>query len=154
MSQHASRTQVSPERSQEEIKRTLRRYGASEFVQGETDERVSIGFRFGGLAFRMDVELPDKSEFSETPTGRGRRGDAAHREWEQAIRQRWRALLLAIRAKLEAIETGISTVEWEFMPFAVMADGQRIGDVMAPQLEAAKTSGRPLRFDRMLPAEA
>ena len=41
----------------------------------------------------------------------------AHGRWEQACRQRWRALALVIKAKLEAIDAEISTFEEEFLPF-------------------------------------
>ena len=47
--------------------------------------------------------------------------------WEQACRQRWRALLLIIRAKLEAAEAGISTLETEFLANIVLPDGRTAG---------------------------
>ena len=78
-----------------------------------------------------------------TPARRIRRSpeqvDAA---WEQACRARWRALYLIIKAKLEAIESGISTVEHEFLSDVVVPNGQTVGAFMAPQLEAAYTTGR------------
>ena len=44
------------------------------------------------------------------------RGARARQEThDQACRQRWRALLLVIKAKLEAVTAGISTVETEFL---------------------------------------
>lgn len=52
-----------------------------------------------------------------------------------------RCLLLAIRAKLEAVETGISTIESEFMAFVVMPNGQTIGERLTPMLTEARATG-------------
>jgi hypothetical protein len=61
---------------------------------------------------------------------------------EVARRQRWRALALAIKAKLEAVESGIATFEEEFMAYIVLPDGQTVGEFLSPQIEAAYSSGR------------
>jgi hypothetical protein len=42
---------------------------------------------------------------------------AIARAIDQADRQRWRALYLVIRAKLEAVEAGIAVYEQEFLAF-------------------------------------
>lgn len=55
---------------------------------------------------------------------------------EQADRQRWRALLLVIKAKLEAVESGIAIFEQEFLAFVVLADGRTVGDCVVPRLQA------------------
>ena len=63
----------------------------------------------------------------------------------QAIKQRWRALVLAVKAKLEAVEIGISTVEKEFMAFVMMPDGRQLSDHVLPVLgEMVKTGKMPL----------
>jgi hypothetical protein len=56
----------------------------------------------------------------------------------QANRQVWRALLLAIKAKLEVVESGIATVEEEFMPYIVTPDGRCLKDHLVPRLLAAQ----------------
>ena len=45
------------------------------------------------------------------------------------------------KAKLEAVESGISTVEREFFYDVVLPDGKTIGEWMAPQLETAYQTG-------------
>jgi hypothetical protein len=60
----------------------------------------------------------------------------------QAIRQRWRALVLAVKAKLEAVEVGISTIEKEFLAFVVMPDGRQLLDHLLPELQAIAASGK------------
>ena len=61
---------------------------------------------------------------------------------EQAVRQRWRALLLAIKAKLEAIECGISTIEEEFMAFVIMPDGKPLSSHIIPKLQTMVKTGK------------
>ena len=87
------------------------------------------------------LTLPCKEEFSKTPTGRDRSENSQYEAWEQACRQRWRALNLVIKAKLEAVECGISVFEDEFMSNIVLPGGQTVGDFMKPQIEQAYING-------------
>ena len=52
-----------------------------------------------------------------------------------------RALYLIVKAKMEAVEAGISTVEREFLYDIVLPDGRTAGEWLAPQIEAAYNSG-------------
>ena len=88
------------------------------------------------------LPLPKIEDFSLTPTGRQRTDKSQYDAWEQACRQRWRALKLVIQAKLEAVECGISVFEDEFMANIVLPGGQTVGDFMKPQIEAAYETGR------------
>ncbi len=65
--------------------------------------------------------------------------------YDQACRQRWRALLLVIRAKLEAVTVGISTIETEFLANIVLPDNTTAGEWMLPQID------RAYRTDEMPP---
>lgn len=141
---YAKNTTVSPERSQEEIKRTLRNYGADRFGIMEEKSKGHVMFEYNGLLIQMTVDFPDKSEFNKTDTGKIRVSSAIETQFNQAIKQRWRALLLAIKAKLEAIECGISTIEKEFLAFIMMPDGKPLSDHLLPKIhEIAKTGKMP-----------
>ena len=135
---YASQTSVSVERSKAEIERTLQRYGASQFVYGWDREEAVIGFIVGGdnqrRQVRFKVQVPERGAFLRTPTGRIRSAAQAEREWEQAQRQRWRALLLVIKAKLEAIDAGIATFDDEFLAYTMLPSGETVGEWMQPQL--------------------
>ena len=141
---YAENTSVPVDRSKAEIERILQRYGADQFISGWDKDRAMIGFRMNGRQIRFIVELPDKNAraFTHTP-GRNSRRDAsrAYAAWEQACRQRWRALALVIKAKLEAVETGITVFEDEFMAHIVLPDGQTVGEYMRPQIAAAYQNG-------------
>jgi hypothetical protein len=133
---YASNTSVSPEKSQAEIQQVLRRYGAGRFGVMEDHEKAYVMFEFRGLTIQMDVALPNRTDnkYHLTPTGRTRSDTQQIQEYEQDVRQKWRALLLAIKAKLEAVESGISTIEKEFLAFVVMPDGKLLFDHIQPAL--------------------
>jgi len=139
MPQYAAGTEVSSDRSRSEIERTLRRYGASAFAYAWEGETAQIAFKLADRQVRFRLPLPDRDsrEFTVTATGRKRTTTAAEDAYEQAVRQRWRALALVIKAKLEAVEAGISTVEDEFMAHIALPDGRTVGDWLGPQLQVA-----------------
>lgn len=143
MTRYAADTTVSTYKSREEIERTLQRYGADRFSYGwDGDTRAVVGFRIKGCQVRMEVGMPNKGEFRYTPArGTERSPDQIEAQWEQACRQRWRALALVVKAKLEAVEAGISTLEEEFLAHIVLPGGMRVIDELGPRLlEAAKTN--------------
>lgn len=142
MGQYASNTQVSSDKSRMEIERTLRRYGADHFGYMTGPGNAVIGFQSGGRRVKFTVPMPDRTsrEFTHTATGRPRKNqNAQEQEWEKACRQRWRALALCVKAKLEAVEAGITTFEEEFMAHIVLPDGSTMADQALPYIEAAYT---------------
>lgn len=145
MSRYAASTSVSSERSRAEIEQILVRYGADQFAYGWDAEAAVIQFRAHHRQVRFVLPLPrrDDAEFTLTPTTRKPRTESeAERAYEQAVRQRWRALVLLVKAKLEGIESGIVTFEDEFLAQTVLPDNSTAGEFMHPQIELAYTSGR------------
>ena len=53
MTQFAATTSVSPSASADEIDRTLRRYGADQFMYGWAEEAATVGFRLAGRQVRF-----------------------------------------------------------------------------------------------------
>ncbi len=117
MTKYAEGTSVSVEKSKAEIERLLQRYGADQFISGWDQQQAYIMFRMERRQVKFVLPLPDKtdSEFTHTPSGRKRTESKAWEAWEQGCRQRWRALALVVKAKLEAVETGITTFQDEFL---------------------------------------
>lgn len=150
MSKYAAQTNVSSELSRLEIEKTLIRYGAEGFAYATTQGRAIIGFSMNERQIKFVLPLPVLSEFRLTPTGRTRTENSQYEAWEQACRQRWRALNLVIKAKLEAVECGISVFEDEFMANIVLPGGQTVSDFMKPQIEQAYISGEVPRLLPML----
>jgi len=144
---YAASTDVPVERSRTQIEKTLERYGATSFMYGWNVDEAQIAFVITERHIRMRLPMPAKEdrEFSVTPTGKRRTASASQGAYEQARKQRWRALLLVIQAKLEAVEVGISTFEQEFLAHVVLPDGSTVGELMLPQIERAYSNGQQPR---------
>jgi hypothetical protein len=56
---------------------------------------------------------------------------------EAEERRLWRALLLVLKAKFEAIDSGITTFDHEFLAHLVTSTGATVADAIAPQLDRA-----------------
>lgn len=142
---YAAETSVSTEQSQAEIRKTLNRYGAERFAYYEEDLRAAIMFEMKGRRIKFLLPLPSKNDrqFWQTPERRtARSADAALKSWEQACRQRWRALALAIKAKLESVESGIASFEEEFYAFIVLPTGKTIYEETHAAVEQAYLTGK------------
>ena len=142
---YAAKTNVSVEKSRSEIEHILQRYGCDDFAYRNNRRRAQIAFSMHGLMLRFDLELPnpDSEDFQKTPGGRRRRdSDAVYKAWEQACRQRWRALALVIKAKLEAVESGITSFEVEFMSHTIVPGGKVFHEIALPQIEEAYRTGK------------
>ncbi len=146
MSRYAENTEVSSEKSRAEIERTLTRYGADAFAYSMDGRDVQILFRMKDRHYRFRLKLPDPKDDEFWIYLRGsvryQRDDGPAREkWEQACRQLWRALALVIKAKLEAVAAGISTVEDEFLAAMILPDRQTVGEWIRPGIEEAYRVG-------------
>lgn len=145
MSRYAESTAVSSERSRGEIERTLTRYGAVQFMYGWKDQAALIAFRAKDRNIRFLLPMPDREsdEFWRTPARRSMRSpEERDRAYDQAVRQRWRALALAIKAKLEAVEAGITQFEEEFYAHIVLPGGRTIYEETSQNVAVAYESGK------------
>lgn len=146
---YAQQTLVSVEKSKAEIEALLLKYGASKFASGWDLVGATIAFQLSGRYIRFILPLPDKGskQFMYTPElRRMRSSEEALKAWEQACRQKWRALALVIKAKLEAVESGITSFEDEFMANIVMPGGKTVSEMVRPEIAAAYQSGKPLQL--------
>lgn len=146
MTKFAAQTSVSPEKSRAEIEEILRRYGASHYGYMSGPDQSAIAFQASGRRLRFTLPLPLLKNFkSYTRKGSSyatQRTEGQQREaYEQAIRQRWRALALVIKAKLESVETGVATFEEEFMANIVLPSGQTMAEYALPQIAQAYETG-------------
>jgi len=141
---YAEGTSVAAETSRAEIERILTRYGADAFMYGWEGDRARVQFRAAGRYIRFDLRMPDRRDraFTHTPsTDKPRSPASAAEAWEAAVRQRWRALALVIKAKLEAVAAGITEFEAEFLAHVVLPDGSTVGDRVRPELAIAYETG-------------
>ncbi|MFP5360763.1 MAG: hypothetical protein ACLGHM_09740 [Actinomycetes bacterium] len=146
MAGYAENTTVPSDRSRAEIEKTLARYGADEFAYATRAGLAVIQFTAESRTIRFTLPLPDPKaeEFILTPSRKWARSDSeAAAAYEKAVRQRWRALALVVKAKLEAVNAGIVTFEQEFMPHILMPGGQTVYEQAAPAIASAYRTGAP-----------
>jgi len=142
---YAEKTTVPVEKSKAEIEKLLSRYGADQFMSGWDQKKAFIVFRMANRHIKIVITLPDlnSEKFVKTPAGRKRRHlDSQLKAHEQACRQRWRSLLLRIKAKLEAIASGDADFESEFMADIMLPDGKTVGEYLKPEIKAAYETGK------------
>ncbi|WP_024275994.1 hypothetical protein [Hyphomicrobium sp. 802] len=123
---YAEDTKVPAMQSRREIEELLQKHGADQFLSGTMRGQAMVGFRIQGLQVKIVLGMPT--------------GTTAKDAKEE--RRRWRALLLVIKAKLEAVASGIALLEDEFLAHTVMADGQTVGQWARPQIKSMYKDGK------------
>lgn len=141
---YATGTPVPPERTRLDIERELMKRGASQFGYNHDQggRRSVVAFTLKGLQVHMTLTQPDPAEhrFTRTPTGKPRSTTAALDAYDQEVRRRWRALLLVVKAKLVAVDEGITTLEREFLADVVLANGRTVIEDVQPAIDHAKVA--------------
>jgi hypothetical protein len=137
---YAADTKVPVSQTRAEIERLLDKHKASQYGTAiDFDLCVArVQFKLQQRTVRFTVQLPDKKKLGE-----GERFEKAHR-------QRWRALLLVLKAKLESLENGIETFEEVFLAQIVLPNDRTVADFVVPQVKRMYETGRMLE----LPASA
>lgn len=143
MAGYAEGTTVPPERSRMEIEQILRRYGADQFVAGWDTTRAVLGFTADGRQVRFFLPMPSVEDMPHRD-GNNHTLTSAQRmkRLEGEERRRWRALALAIKAKLEVVASGIAEFEDEFLAHIVMPDGRTVAEHVRPGIEDAYETGQ------------
>lgn len=128
----AEGTTVSSEKSRLEIEALVCRYAGrdAEFSSGRIAGQAAVMFVAKGRRVRFTIPMPTNEEAAKAAKRKGSWRDATGAQkaaWiEQETRRRWRCLLLAIKAKLEVVESGISSFDEEFLAHVVTESGQTI----------------------------
>lgn len=132
MSNYAKNANVSVEQTQLEIQKLLQKNGATKFGIDFTSN--TLLFELKQKSIKLIVPLPSISDFEFTLAHIKRQQYQIEKVYEQAIKQRWRALLLIVKAKMEAISSRITTIEQEFLPSILLPNGQTLSQYIIPQL--------------------
>jgi hypothetical protein len=135
---YAEGTKVSVEKSHLEVQKLLKRYGATNTGYGEQQNAASILFTMRGRQYRMELPYPDLSQFQYAPRHVRRTSLQMQQAREQEMRRLWRALVMVVKAKLEAVQSGIVTFEQEFLAYTVLDDNQTVGQWIEPQIAGGR----------------
>lgn len=100
MARFAARTRVPIDKTRMEIERLVKRFGAKGFVSGWHGAQARIEFICADRHIRLSVIIPSEREGQ----------------------QRWRTLLLLVKARLAGVEANIVTFEQAFL-----------GDIVLPE---------------------
>lgn len=139
---YASGTTVPVNRSRDELERLLDKVGADSVATMRDGTAAAVAFRLTGRNYVLRLPFPGDEELVKDSAGRKRGAAAVVVARDQTIRERWRALVLLVKAKIVAIDTGITTPESEFLAHAMLPTGQTLGEHLSEHPEQLTTSGR------------
>lgn len=123
---YAVDTKVPINQTRSEIESALTKFGASSLAFALQPEKAIVMFECNDRRIRFDLPLPKGNTDAKTAK--------LHRE-------KWRALFLAIKAKLVSVDTEIETFEEAFLAHVVLADGSTVGQMTRPAIEQQYKTG-------------
>jgi len=153
---YAEGTSVPVERSRAELDALLAKRGASQraIMSDEDNGCAAVLFVLHGRKYRLDIPMPKVTDdFPKPKPARWATMSMKDREtWRekeraQSERERWRAVVLCLKAKLELVRIGISSIEREFMADMVLPNGRTVAAMIESQIESISKSAIP----RLLP---
>ena len=147
----AEKTTCTVDQTLADIKRLLKANGAESFAQGETGTVFALMFELHGRRYRMIVPMPTEADVKG---GRFLDSRGCRINRDQVERSRLRALLLVLKAKIEAAAIGLSTLEDELLPSLVLPDDMTFAQWSRPQVERAYCLGEMPPLLALGPGEA
>lgn len=131
MSPYAHKTKVPVNQTRSEVEHLLEKHGASGFMYGSTNGQAMVVFEMKERRLKFVVPMP-------TLNKSGSNENAVKAE----TRRRWRALLLVLKAKLEAVNSEIVEFDEEFLAHIIVSGNTTVGDHMVPQMKQALATGK------------
>ena len=122
---YAEDTRVPVENSMAEIKTMLKRSGADQIATFEGKEGTKLMFQLGIGQYRLCAPIKQ-----------------GVKDPDQEERRSWRLMVLLVKAKLEAVREGATTVEREFFADRLLYDGKTVAETIGPELQLAHQEGR------------
>lgn len=122
---YAEGTSVTIKQSRDDIENVLKKHGAGAFAFYSLPGRAVIMFEAHHRKLRFDLPLPP--------------GDTERDRREQ--RRLYRSLYLVIKARLDAVTSGIETFEEAFLSHVVMPNDETVYQHAAPLIEISYKGG-------------
>ena len=128
---YAKRSDVPVKRSRAELEALVEKYGATSYVSGWNDKREAfVMFELAGRTLRFTMR-PLEEIVKDA-------GAETQKQKEQVERTAWRGLVLLVKAKLEAVESGLRVFEQEFLSDIVTDGGRTVYEQVLPKLPEGK----------------
>lgn len=152
----AESTEVPVEKTRAEIDKLLKKHGSRSIASAVVDtpdrQIATLQFVIRDRSIRFVTILPGPKPYARSPTGQTRTEKSRQAAWEQGGPTWWRGLLLCLKAKLEAVESGLVLFEEEFMAQTVDPEsGATLGNLLLPTFQK-RLEGKPVIL--ALPAPA
>ena len=122
---YAERIQVPFDKTVRDIIAMVKKAGALQVGQMEEEGRLTIMFSLADRQIKFRVGWQNTA---------------------QSQRQRARALMLVIKAKLESVASGVETFEQAFLANIVLANGQTVHERVSGDLALEYKSAKPTMF--------
>jgi hypothetical protein len=144
---YAKDTEVPVEKSRAEIERLLSQHKCSKFLAGVDHDahRATVQFQAHNRIVKFEIALPDPADPKYKTMKNSylqRSAEGVRKVVAQEERTRWRALLLVIKAKLEAVESNIATFEDEFLAHVLLPNQQTVAEYIGPTVAQIYETGR------------
>jgi len=137
---YAETTKVPLEQSIAEIIGMVRKAGAEQLGQFHDRDRFVIMFTLGDRQMKFTVPLVT---VYKGPAFHGNGREVDKKAWlEQRNRQKGRALMLVIKAKLESVESGVESFEQAFLANIIVHGGQTVYEQIREPLSLQYTEGK------------
>lgn len=123
----AAGTAVPVRKTQVELDELLQKHGATQRATFQDDDagKAIVQFRLSERMIRLLINRDPKSK-----------------RVDQADRETWRRLLLVVKAKLEIVASGSSTVEREFLADVLLSDGRTVHEAIRADIKESYITGK------------
>lgn len=148
---YAAGTVVTVEKSKAELDGLLGKHGATSrgILHDEEAGIAAVVFVLAGRKYKLGIPMPVKPTAAEiTKRFQGawnwtpeRKEQCATKVHDQAVRERWRGLVLLTKAKLEIVRMGGSTFEREFLADLVLPNGRTAGEELGEYMQNLLANG-------------
>jgi hypothetical protein len=131
---YAKGTAVDAGRTKYEIETMLRKRGARSTAMAQSGDKAMVVFELQDRQVRFVMPLPAQPPPAAARMQPGR--EDLSKRWEQACKERWRAMLLAIKSKFVSIDSGVESFEEAWMAHIVVG-GATLGQRLLPDVAQA-----------------
>lgn len=127
---YAEDTDVPVTKSQGEIRDMLRKAGVGRLaIMDDFDGAATIMFEHGNRAYKLHLAA-----------------DPNAKNQAQDERRRWRVLVLLVKAKVNSVLEGVTTIEREFFADTVMPSGKSLLEEAKPAIDQAMGARKPMQL--------
>lgn len=135
MSRYATKTAVPVDRSMAEVRGILLKNNAQAVAIAESLDAASVQFIFENHPYKFIIKYPTfrDHQIQYTKSGKARTETQMHKEINDEHKRLWRAMVLYIKAAIEAHQSGLVNLKKSLMGNLVLSDGS--GQTVYQRLE-------------------